>query len=103
MTTRRRNSDLIEDESRSHKYRKVQPEVSGQAHPSNEHKPRSDEGVSLSETLSDTNLVWKGNPYTTAEVLLRKPPIKTIHHTFPNLDPGLGQLSLRSPEIRGLI
>ena len=47
MTTRRKNSDLDADESRSHKYRKVQPNALGQAHLSKDLMPQSDGGVSF--------------------------------------------------------
>jgi hypothetical protein len=103
MTTRRTNSDLNAEESRSHKYRKVQFEFPGQAHRSKEHKPQPDEGVSSSGILLHADPVWKANHTATAEGPLVKPSIEAVQHAPPNLDPGLGQLSLLSPEIRDLI
>ncbi|GAB7323897.1 hypothetical protein MBLNU13_g07328t1 [Cladosporium sp. NU13] len=101
MTTRRRYSDLTADESRSHKYRKIQPEALGQVHPSKDHSTQPEKGVP-DETFH-VDPVWKDNECVTAEGPLTKSSVKAVQHTSPNLDLGLGQLSLLSPEIRDLI
>jgi hypothetical protein len=102
MTTRRRSSDLGEDESRNHKYRRMQPEALGEVHPCKDHMEQSEKEVSSSETPSRHDSIWKGKPCTTEGPLLES-SVKTMPHTSPNLEPGLGQLSLFSPEIRDLI
>lgn len=102
MTTRRRSSDSNADESRSHKYRNTQPEALGQVHSSKDHMPQSEKGVSSSGTPSQTDFVWKGKPCTT-EGPLQKSSVEATQHSSPTLDPGLGRLSLLSPELRDLI
>lgn len=103
MTTRRRDSDLNADESRSHKCRRTQPEALEQVDSSKDHMPLSNKGVSSSATPSYTDADWKDNHCVIAEELLVKSSPKAIKHSSPNLDPGLGQLSLLSPELRDLI
>jgi hypothetical protein len=81
----------------------MQPEALGQVQPTKDHVPQSEKEVYPSETPSHTDLVWKDKHCVNAEGPLVKPPVKAAQHTSPNLDPGLGQLSLLSPEIRDLI
>lgn len=104
MTTRRRNSDLAEDESRSHKYHRMQPGALSQIHPSEDPVPQSEKGISVSGVPSDANPAWKGNDdRVSAEGPLIQSCVKAIQPASPKMDPGLGQLSLLSPEIRDLI
>ena len=89
MTTRRRKSDFNERKTRKHKYRRVQPEILDQACPFKGHISQSEKGVSPPKVSSCASPVWQDNSCVTAE--------------NPNMDPGLGYLSLLSPEIRDLI
>lgn len=104
MTTRRRNNDLIADASRSHKYRRMQPEALGQVHPFKGHEPQSEKEVSSSDLPSNTDFVWKDKRCVDSGGPLVKSPVKALQHTTSsNLDRGLGQLSRLSPEIRDVI
>jgi hypothetical protein len=89
---------LNADESRIRKYRKVQPEA-----PSKEHKLRSDEEVSLSRTPFSTDSIRKDDRSVAPEGALVESPDNAISPTSSTLDPGLGCLSLLSPELRDLI
>lgn len=103
MTTRRRNSDSSADESRIHKYNRTQPAALGHIHPSKYGMPQSEKGVSSSEPPPHTSVVSKGNHYVSSDGPLVTSPLKATQHSSQNLDPGLGRLSLLSPELRDLI
>lgn len=81
----------------------MQPGALGQVHPSENRVPQSEEKLSLSGISYDANLARKGNDDHVSAEGPTKSSVKASQHTPPNLDPGLGQLSLLSPEVRDLI
>ena len=81
----------------------MQPEALGQVHPSRDHLTPPEKGVSSSDILFRIGYDRRGNHCVTAEGSITKTSIKANQNTSSNLDPGLRQLSLLSPEIHDLI